>query len=161
MEEFIRAVKGVSKKVAITTVGIVKEVKGLSCVVEREGLPELLDVRLQAINKDFVSFFLIVPKVGSEVLCLEVENQPAETVIIKYTEIERIEVKVGGAEWTISNSGKFRLKNEKSNLKEILTRAFDTVSNATITTPSGPGFFSVGDKHKLAELKKQTLNLFE
>ncbi len=161
MEEFNRAVSALVKKQAVTTVGIIKEVQGVTCTVEREGLPELLDVRLQAVDKDFVSFIFIVPKVGSEVLCLEVENQPAETVIVKYTEIERIEIKVAGAEWIISSNGKITLKNEKADLKDILTTAFDTVSNATITTPSGPGFFSPNDKIKLEELKQDTLKLFE
>ncbi len=161
MEEFSRAVATLAKKRAVTSVGTVQKVNGTTCTVERKGLSELLDVRLQAIESDFDTKFLIVPKEGSKVLCLEVENKPEETAIVKYTEIERIEVKIGGAEWLISNTGKFTLKNENADLKEILTTAFDTVSNATITTPSGPGFFSAGDKKKLAELKNKTLKLFE
>ncbi len=161
MEEFNRAVSTIVKRRAVTTVGRVKTVSGITCTVERENLPDLLDVRLQAIDKDFDSFFLVVPKVGSEVLCLEVENQPAETAIVNYTEIERIEIKVAGAKWLISKKGKITIKNKSADLKEILTATFDTVMNATITTPSGPGFFSTQDKFKLKDLKEDTLRLFE
>lgn len=161
MEEFRRAVEASNKKIGVTSIGRVKRINGLTCEVERQDLPPLLDVRLQATDTHSDTRFLVVPKIGSRVLCLEVENQPSETAIVKYTEIEKVEIRIAEAEWVLSGTGKFTVKNKDVNLKELLTVAFDTINNSTITTPSGPGFFSEKDKGKLQDLKKKTLKLFE
>jgi len=143
-----------------SSLGVVTEITGMTCTVERDGLPPLFDVRLNAIDQSFDDMFLIVPVVGSEVLCLVVENQSAETAIVKFTEIEKVIITIGGARFEMS-SGKFDFKNGQSDLKKILTETLDQLKNAIITTPSGPGQFSDSSKLKFDKLKDNTEKLFK
>lgn len=164
MEKFIEVIKKISQDAQpinrSTSIGTVTEITGMTCTVEREGLPPLYDVRLNAIDASFDNMFLIYPVIGSQVLCLVVENQPAETAIVKFTEIEKIIITIGGARFEMS-SGKFEFKNDSANLKEILTKTFDQLKNAVITTPSGPGQFSDPNKLELENLKNETIKLFK
>lgn len=158
-ELFKEALKQVSRAKTSISVGVVKELNGNTCTVERENLPPLLDVRLQALEGDFKNRFLIKPKVNSEVVCLSVDNEVAETCIVQYTEIDSVEINIGGAKIEVSN-GKVQVKNEQADLKEILTDALQTLENAKILTPSGPGKFSPNEKLKFKQLKSKTEKLF-
>lgn len=160
MEKFIEACKVLSLKKAVTTVGNVTEINGTTCTVERENnLPPLTDVRLTATIGDFENTIIVYPKIGSEVLCLEIENNKAETSIISYTEIDKVTIKINKATFIIEN-GKFTIKNDKADLKEILKSGFEQLDKSIITTPSGPGNFSPNDKLKFQELKQNILKLF-
>lgn len=163
-EAFVKAVAIIGSKnkpiVGYASIGTVAEITGMTCTVEREGLPPLLDVRLNAIDQSFDDMFLIIPVIGSQVLCLVVENQHAETAIVKYTEVEKVIITIGGARFEMS-AGKFDFKNDQSDLKEILTKTFDQLKNAIITTPSGPGQFSDPNKLEFEQLKSDTEKLFK
>lgn len=163
MEKFVEAIRAISGNALpvtrYTSIGTVTEITGITCTVERQDLPPLFDVRLNAIDKRFDDCILIYPKIGSEVLCLVVENEQAETTLVKYTEIDKVVITIGGAHFEMSG-GKFEFKNESSDLKKILTDGFDNLKNAIITTPSGPGQFSDVDKQKLENLKSSTEKLF-
>lgn len=164
MESFIQAVSAIASKgqpiMGYSSLGIVTEITGMTCTVERDGLPPLFDVRLNAIDQSFDDMFLIIPVIGSQVLCLVVENQSAETAIVKYTEVEKVIITIGGARFEMS-AGKFDFKNDQSDLKKILTETLDQLKNAIITTPSGPGQFSDPNKLKFTELKNDTEKLFK
>lgn len=159
MEKFIEACRLLSLQKAVTTIGKVTEINGTTCTVERENLPQLTDVRLTATVDDFENYFIVIPKIGSEVVCLEIENNKAETTVIRYTEIDKVEVKINKAVLLVEN-GKFTLKNDDADLKEILKNGFEQLNNAIIQTPSGPGNFSPNDKLKFQELKQNVLKLF-
>lgn len=163
MEKFVEAVSKLSSRMLpvnrFTSIGTVTEITGVTCTVERQDLPPLYDVRLNAIDKSFDDCILIYPSIGSEVLCLVVENEPAETALVKYTSIDKVVITIGGAHFEMSG-GKFSFKNKDSDLKKILTDGFDNLKNAIITTPSGPGQFSDIDKQKFETLKTNTENLF-
>lgn len=161
MEKFIEACKVLSFKKAVTNVGKVSEINGTTCTVEREnGLPPLTDVRLTATVGEYDNTIIIYPKIGSEVLCLEIENNRAETSIISYTEIDKVVIKINKATFIVEN-GKFTVKNDKADLKEILKSGFEQLDNSIVTTPAGPGSFSPNDKLKFKELKQDILNLFK
>lgn len=147
-----------NKKITAST-GVVTEIKGDTCTVEREGLPPLLDVRLQAVSGDFKSKFLVTPKIGSTVVCLSVDNQQAESCIVQCTEIEKIEIQTEGATLNIAN-GKFDIKNENSDLKSLLKELLMELKTAVIQTPSGVGKFSPMNKQKFEVLKEKTDKLF-
>lgn len=147
-----------NKKITAST-GVVTEIKGDTCTVEREGLPPLLDVRLQAVSGDFKSKFLVTPKIGSAVVCLSVDNQQAESCVVQCTEIEKIEIQTEGATLNIAN-GKFDIKNENSDLKSLLNELLIELKNAIIQTPSGVGKFSPMNKQKFEALKEKTDKLF-
>uniref|UniRef100_UPI0038917ABC hypothetical protein n=2 Tax=Weeksellaceae TaxID=2762318 RepID=UPI0038917ABC len=118
------------------------------------------DVRLSAIDQSFDDQILIYPKIGSQVLCLVVENEAAETAIVKYTEVEKVIMTISGAKFEMSG-GKFEISNQESSLKKILSEGFDQLKNAIITTPSGPGKFSPADKLKFNELKEASQALLK
>jgi len=159
MEEFIEAVRALKETKYITTIGKVSEVNGTICTVTRDNLPPLEDVRLNAINSNFDNVFIVYPKVGSEVLCLEIENQPSETCIVKYTEIDKVEIKIKKAEFIVEN-GKFTVKNDKANLKQVLSEGFSQLKSVSIITPHGPGSFSPADVSKFTELEQKVKQLF-
>ena len=143
-----------------TGVGTVKQVTGDTCVLERENLPELPDVRLNSISGDFEDVMIVYPSVGSEVLYLQVENAPEENCIAKYSKIDKVKITIGGASFEMS-AGKFEFKNNDANLKEILSETFDRLNSAIITTPNGPGQFSPLDKEFFLQEKIITENLFK
>lgn len=147
------------KKMSVST-GKVTKINGSTCTVERENLPTLLDVRLQALEGDFSNHLMIKPKKGSEVVCLSVDGENAETCIVKHTEIESVEIKVEGGIIKLEN-GKFQFKNDNADLKKLLTELFSELKTAIIQTPSGPGNFSPNNKLKLEQLKNKTNQLFE
>lgn len=147
-----------TEKMIITT-GIVKNVRQTLFDVSREGLPDLLGVRLHALVKSPDDFIRIVPKKDSVVLCGIIENNRSEAVVIAYSEIEKVVINIKGAEFSMEN-GKFTIKNDSADLKEIINTGFDTLSKAIITTPSGPGSFSPDDILKFEELKLKTTKLF-
>lgn len=160
MEEFVRAVRAVTSSKVKVSIGKVQKIEGNFCSVEREELPELLDVRLHSVIAEMENYFLIVPKIDSEVVVAEIENAPGESTIIQYSEIEEMTCKIQGLEFVIKE-GKITIKNEQSNLKTILGDLFSQLDNAIITTPSGVGKFSPADKQKFQLLKDQTFNLLE
>lgn len=157
---FEQAFTRLGKSKRTTSIGTVTKVEDGICEVERKGLPPLLDVRLNAVQTEIENPFWIVPKVGSKVLCLEVENQPAETCIVKYTEIERIEINIGGAILKIEN-GKMQLKNNDADLKLLLTELLTELKTAIIQTPSGVGNFAPNNVAKFEQINKQVNQLFK
>ncbi|MFJ1492528.1 hypothetical protein [Capnocytophaga canis] len=159
-QTFEQAFTRLNKHKQTTSIGTVTKVDGDVCEVEREGLPPLLDVRLNAIQTEVENPFWIVPKVGSKVLCLEIENQPAETCIVKYTEIERVEINIGGAILKVEN-GKIQFKNDTADLKLLLTELLAELKTAIIQTPSGVGNFAPNNVIKFSELESKTKQLFE
>lgn len=143
-----------------TGTGKIKSISGNTCTIDRNGLLDLEDVRLNAIKGDFEDCFLIIPAIGSEVLYTQVENAPEENCIIQYTKIEQVLIKIGGAMLEIT-AGKFEIKNNEADLKKLLADSFDRLTKAIITTPSGPGKFSVEDIAFFKEQKTKTNKLFK
>lgn len=105
MSEALKELFGKYTRKAHLTTGVVKEVNGTICNVERSELPDLIDVRLQAIEGDLDTHILITPKVDSQVTCATIDNEHAEAVVVKYSEIESIKVKIGDNECLINEDG--------------------------------------------------------
>ncbi|CAI9429697.1 hypothetical protein MSHRCOH1_05750 [Candidatus Ornithobacterium hominis] len=124
-EVFNQAIRKIAKSKINATVGKVVEVNGNVCKVERDGnLSDLEDVRLQAIEGNFDSGLLVVPAIGSEVLCLVVDGEEQETAIVQTTEVERIFYKVKGAEFEMAD-GRLKFLTESENLKALLNDLID------------------------------------
>ncbi len=165
MEAFREAILRITKEHSLNitaqiTAGVVSEVKDNLCKVERENLPPLEDVRLNAIEGNFEDLFLIVPKVGSQVLCATIEDNNEETAIIKYTEIDKVIITIGGAKFEMS-AGQFEIKNDKADLKKINDDLLETLKNAKILTPSGVGKFDPQTKLKFNQIKEKNNELFK
>jgi len=88
----------------MVTEGVVKSVNKTdkTCDVTREGLPDLLAVRLNAITQPGDDVVTIYPAVDSKVLCALVENQTTEAYLLTATDIEQVtgEIKGMKVSWT-------------------------------------------------------------
>lgn len=109
-EELLRAVKaavGGGNAGTRVHVGMVKEVneKEGTCVVEREDMPELHDVRLNAvIDEGVTDRVMVVPAVGSYVLVL-LMGDATEGMVVATSTVEKVVVKTGGVSWKVSADG--------------------------------------------------------
>ncbi|MFK7099470.1 hypothetical protein V3471_00545 [Flavobacterium oreochromis] len=162
MEAFSLAVAlEVSKYLkAVTSIGTVESVKENTCTVKREGRADLVDVRLSALEQKAKSFIQIVPKVSSQVIVLEIENQPSETLIVGYSEIERVEMKVGSILLQIKND-KVEVSDGQNSLGSLIDDLLITINDLKITTPNGIGTVSPDSKLLIEELKEKFKNLLK
>lgn len=131
MEEFIAAVHAIAKKPLKTSIGKVVKITGTSCEVAREHLPELLDVRLDAVVGDFKNYFTVYPKIGSEVLVVTIENNPQETAIVKYTEIDKVAIKIDAFDFEVDKKG-LSIKNEGEDFKMIINDLIDELNKILV-----------------------------
>lgn len=87
-------------------IGAVKEVdeKERTCVVERDGSPELNDVRLNAvIDEKVTDCFTVVPAVGSFVLVLLLDE--TEGLVVATSTIAKVVTRTGDMTMEVSASG--------------------------------------------------------
>jgi hypothetical protein len=160
VENFFRAVEQIVKNKQSASIGKVVKITGNTCTVERENLPPLLDVRLNAIEGDFSNKIIIYPKIGSKVLCLITGIEKSETAIVQYTEIDKVLIEIEGAKFEMSG-GKFQIKNENSDQKKITNDTLDALIQAIIQTPQGPGNFAPSTVQKFQKIKTDNNNLYE
>lgn len=163
MEELFR--QAISQQIArektVTVVsGTVAEVREHDCDVERgKELPELLGVRFHSIADTPDSFIRVVPKKGSTVLCAIIENNISEAVVIATSELEKVLIKADKAEFCLQG-GKFTMKNDQADLKQIALDMLTQLGKATILSPAGPGKFSAPDLQAFETQKKNLNKLF-
>lgn len=105
-----------------------------TCVLEDEDGQEIFDVRLRPVltgNKSFI----LVPKVGSLVLAVRLEDDD-DWMVIAADEIERIGYYIGNTIFEIDSTG-FLLKKENETLKKIMVDLVGAVKamSFTLTTP--------------------------
>ena len=117
----------------IAKVKSVDETKATCVLVDENGM-EIFDVRLRPVltgNKSFI----LVPKVGSYVLAVRVEDDD-DWMVIASDEIEKIGYYIGTAIFEIDATG-FLLKKENETLKKIMVDLVGAVKamSFTLTTP--------------------------
>lgn len=159
MESFFKAVSKIADNKS-SSIGTVTQITGNTCTVERENLPPLEDVRLNAIEGDFSNRIIIFPKIGSEVLCLKISGDKEETAVVQYTEIDKVLIEIDGAKFEMSG-GKFQIKNNDSSQKKINNDTLDALKSAIIVTPSGAGKFADSTKLKFDQIKNDNNKLYE
>lgn len=77
-------------KIRTIQIGTAVNVTATKCDVKRDDQPDLLDVRLNAIDDDLQTYSTIVPVEGSAVLVAIIENQVTHAVIVSCSEVEKI-----------------------------------------------------------------------
>lgn len=117
----------------IAKVKSVDETKATCVLVDENGM-EIFDVRLRPVltgNKSFI----LVPKVGSFVLAVRVEDDD-DWMIIAADEIEKIGYYIGTAIFEMDSTG-FLLKKENETLKKIMVDLIGAVKamSFALTTP--------------------------
>ena len=83
-----------------------------TCDIERDGLPELFEVRLNAVTTP-TGVFTIYPKAKSMVLCAMIENNPTDAYVLSCTDIEEIVFNDG------ENGGMLKVDSVASELQSI------------------------------------------
>lgn len=126
-------------------IGTVKEVDEdeYTCVIEREGEPELHGVRLNAvIDKEVEDCFRVIPAKGSYVLVLSM-GEATEGVIIATSKIDKVTIRTGdvtmnvSADGVVMNGGKLGGMIDIAKLTDKVNELADTFNNHTHTIPVG------------------------
>lgn len=126
-------------------IGMVTEVDANegTCTVERDGAPELNEVRLNAvIDVKVKDCFRVIPKVGSYVLVMLL-GDATEGLVVATSGIERVVMRTGdvtvdvSAEGVVMNGGKLGGLIDIAKLTEKVNELVDTFNKHTHTIPSG------------------------
>jgi len=117
----------------IAKVQSVDETKAICVLVDEDG-QEFFDVRLRPVLSDKKSFIL-VPKLGSYVLAVRVEDDE-DWMVIAADEIEKIGYYIGDTIIEIDASG-FLLQKENETLKKIMIDLLGAIKSMgfVLTTP--------------------------
>lgn len=136
------------------TQGIVKEVNGNKATIERDGEPNLYNVRLQAIEDEASSFIRVKPKLESVVLCGIIEKQEAEAFIIQCSEIDEVTIVTGNKTYQVNSEGHL-LKAGDDTLKEVLQLIIEAVQFIIVLKGRNP------DRVKLEQAIEKLNNIFQ
>ena len=98
-KDFIALIKKMVGNQLIKTViiGTAVNVTDTNCTVQREERPDILDVRLNAIDDDLETYVTVVPKENSNVLVAIIENEKKDAVVITCSEVEKVMWKCGSS----------------------------------------------------------------
>ena len=137
-EEIRQGMEQMAKKVGpessnIAKVKSVDESKATCVLMDDDGL-EYFDVKLRPVESENKSFVL-VPKVGTFVLAVRVEDQD-EWMVIAADEIEKVGYYVGGVVFEIDAEG-FLLKKQNETLKLLVSDLLTAIESMsfTVATP--------------------------
>lgn len=105
--ELIELIKAVAKNNQVTAVVIGRaiNVTDTLCNVERDGAPELIDVRLNALEEAQDNYTTIVPEEGSYVLAGVIENDRKEAFVALCSKPEKVIWKIGDHKFEYSAAG--------------------------------------------------------
>lgn len=121
----------------------VVSIENRTCTVRLLSELVLSDVRLCATISDEADGLVIVPKVGSEVVLISQTGQLAGLMVIKVDSVENIQYKKADFEFVVDGTtGKVTLKKSGANFGGLMNELIDTICNAQIITPDGPGSIS-------------------
>lgn len=151
LKQALIEVMGFNPNLAITAEVI--SVQETTCTVKLISELVLSDVRLCATINENEDLFVIVPKVGSEVVLISQTGKLSGLIVLKVDAVESISYKKGGFEFLIDGTtGKVTLKNDTCNFGELISNLLTEIQNAIILTPSGPGEIAQTTKAKLIAL---------
>ncbi|MBR4137838.1 MAG: hypothetical protein IKU05_05445 [Bacteroidales bacterium] len=150
-EQLIELIKKIMKKnlPVMASTGIASNIDESKriCDIKVNDDITLFNCRLNAIIDSYESNILIVPKDGSQVAYFLVENQDTNAIVIGYTEIDKVIVKIGSLSLSIEaesvkvdggDSGKISIFNKSQNLSKLLSELIDEITKLTVTTSAGP-----------------------
>ena len=124
--------------------------KAMTCdVTDPEGFV-WYNVKLQALSPAESGVFLI-PEKDSDVIIGRIDNTESFCVLV-YSKIEDVCLRI---------SGKYVMANEAENLFELVNTLLDTLVQAVVTTPAGPGNFAPQTTQQLTDIKTRFANLLK
>jgi hypothetical protein len=127
-----------------------------TCTVKLVSELVLSDVRLCATISEDTDLFVLVPKIGSEVVLISQTGKLSGLMVIKVDAIQTIKYKKGTFEFIIDGTtGKVTLKKQGANFGGLINELIDAVSNAQIITPNGPGSINPTTINQLSQIKSK------
>jgi hypothetical protein len=145
---------GVNPNLPLTATVI--SVENDTCTIELVTGLKLSDVRLNATISEEPDTFIIVPKIGSEVIVMSQTGKLSGMIVLKMDTVEKIEYKKGDFEFTVDGTtGKLTLKKSGANLGSLIDNLITTISGAIIDTPNGPGAINAVTQTQLNSIKSQ------
>lgn len=142
---------GITPNLAITAT--VVSIENDTCTVKLLSELVLSDVRLKATISDDQDYFLIVPKIGSEVILMSQTGALSGLMVLKVDAVENIRYKKGSFEFVVDGTeGKVTLKKGGANFGNLVSDLIKEISSAIILTPAGPGQIATSTKTKLTAL---------
>jgi len=131
-------------------VGKVKDVdkENDTCTIERENRPKLFDVRLNAVVDQLSDKLIIYPKSGSYVLCSQIGGDQTETSIIKYSEIDSLEISRATIKVALDQEG-IVIEGHNENLKNVLSDFIGEISKIIVvngTSPNVPALEQINNR---------------
>lgn len=113
----------------------VNSVTGMTCnVTPVNGDAPVNDVRLIA-NADAQKYFVLIPKIGSNVIVMFLSK--ASAFVVMADEVEKIIYKSGDVVFDVDAAG-FLLKKQNEDLKALMSDLIDGIVNASYVTSNGP-----------------------
>lgn len=145
---------GIKPNLPITAT--VVSVENDTCTVKLLSELVLSDIRLKATISEDEDSFLVVPKIGSEVIVMSQTGALSSLMVIKVDAVESIHYKKGDFEFVVDGTtGKVTLKKEGANFGTLISNLITEINNAIILTPAGPGKIAPSTKTKLTALDTQ------
>ncbi|MBI9063285.1 MAG: hypothetical protein JEZ14_14990 [Marinilabiliaceae bacterium] len=139
MQEAIEKAASAIIPVLVTEGTVIKVDKTAgTCDIERDGLPELFKVRLNAVTTPGDQVMTIYPKKGSKCLVVLVENNPTDGYLLSATDIDEIIINGG------KNGGLTITPTLVSNLDKLTARVdgiMDALQNAVVGSADGGATF--------------------
>jgi hypothetical protein len=116
-KEFLEAFEAFNKSFKSNSfIGIVKTVNEDEYTIEVEYDEQLFsDIRLKSVINQRDKEFVIIPSVGSAVFCIPEEDSKEKFIVSKYSEIDKIIVKIGNNSMIITEEG-FAIKAGEQSL---------------------------------------------
>ena len=175
-KELAKALRLMSRKAVpiVVSEGIVTAVDKVArtCDVDRPDQPDLPAVRLNAMLQPGDDIITVFPKKGSKVLCILVENQPADAYLLSATDIEEISVKIGSMTVLVNkdniilNGGNLggmvkarELKTQVDKNSAILDAIMQVLSGSPVMEPGNGSPSALQTALKGAVSGKQTADL--
>lgn len=150
--DLIKGLRALVSSEAVLIPGKVESVDLEAMTCEVKDIDDFLwhNVKLQALSPVSAGAILI-PEKGSYVV-MGREDHADSFFILVYSNIEEVRIHI---------SGKYVIANDVECLFDIIDTLLDTLSQAFITTPSGPGSFAPKTVNAFADIKKRFGNLLK
>lgn len=133
----LQEVVGIKQNLPLTAE--VVSVQSDTCTVKLASGINLSDVRLTATINEDENIFVLVPKIGSDVIVISQTGELSALMVIKVDKVEKLIYKQDGVEFIVdSTTKKITIKNEQVSVKELFQSLATIIKGIKVTTSTGP-----------------------
>lgn len=137
IKKALKEALGLNPNLPITAT--IVSIENETCTIKLLSELVLSDVRLKATVTDETDMFLIVPKIGSEVIVMSQTGELSGLMVIKVDNVEKIIYKQGEFEFIVdSTDKKVVIKNDSANVYTVFQLLSDLLKQFQVYTSNGP-----------------------